>query len=124
MSCIIRDPLNPCLDHDKITPIKLHKRCQVHAHDSSEDPDPISDGSPSESTQDFELRASVGTSRNIANTQTEASKEDDSTVLNDEEISQQSVKIYEASSFEKEQDLLHLAFRELEVRLFMFGILV
>ena len=53
VSCTIRDPLNPCHDHDKITPIKLHKRCQVRAHDCSEDPDPIPDGSPSESTSRF-----------------------------------------------------------------------
>ena len=75
VSCTIRDPLNPCHDHDKITPIKLHKRCQVRAHDCSEDPDPIPDGSPSESTQEVERPASVGTSRNIAITQTEVLKE-------------------------------------------------
>ena len=96
VSCIIREPLNPCHDHDKITPIKLHKRCQVHAHDGSDDPDPISDGSPSESTQDFEIPSSV------------------------EKISQHLVESIEASTFEKEQDLLHIAFNELEVRLIIY----
>ena len=119
VSCIIREPLNPCHDHDKITPIKLHKRCQVHAHDGSDDPDPISDGSPSESTQDFKLpSSSVGSSRNTALTHTEGLKDDDLSgkILNDEKISQHPAEINEASSFEKEQDLLHIAFKELEVR--------
>ena len=117
VSCIIREPLNPCHDHDKITPIKLHKRCQVHAHDSSEDPDPISDGSPLKSTQVFEFPSSFGTSQNTALTQTEGLKDDDSSgnLLNDEKISQHLAEINE--SFENEQDLLHLAFKELEVRL-------
>ena len=117
MSCIIREPLNPCHGHDKITPIKLHKRCQVHAHDGSEDPDPISDGSPLKSTQVFEFPSSFGTSQNTALTQTEGLKDDDSScnLLNDEKISQHLAEINE--SFENEQDILHLAFKELEVRL-------
>ena len=119
VSCIIREPLNPCHDHDKITPIKLHKRCQVHTHDGSDDPDPISDGSLSESIQDFKLpSSSIGSSRNTALTHTEVLKDDDLSgkILNDEKISQHPAEINEASSFEKEQDLLHIAFKELEVR--------
>ena len=117
VSCIIREPLNPCHDHDKITPIKLHERCQVHDR---------SDKSPSESTQDFELPSSDGSSRNTAVTHTEGLREDDSTskLLNDEKISQHLVESIEASTFEKEQDLLHIAFQELEVRLIIFDISV
>ena len=124
VSCTIRDPLNPCHDHDKITPIKLHKRCQVRAHDCSEDPDPIPDGSPSDSTQEVERPASVGTSQNTAITQTEALKEEVSTgkLLKHEKISQRLVESIEASTFEKEQDLLDIAFKELEVRLVIFDI--
>ena len=119
MSCIIREPLNPCHDHDKITPIKLHERCQVHVQDSS-------GKSPSESTQDFELPSSDGSSRNTAVTHTEGLREDDSTskLLNDEKISQHLVESIEASTFEQEQDLLHVAFKELEVRLIIFDISV
>ena len=68
--------------------------------------------------------ASVGTSRNIAITQTEVLKEDVSTgrLLNDEKISQHLVESIEAPTFEKEQDLLDIAFKELEVRLVIFDI--